>query len=188
MWQISDQSLLAPPRHRRCQSCVSDVQTCGQRRVLIGRSNPLRSMQLLPDAFTLEPPPPMLPQLEHGLQPAEARSSSGEYVPLDFLEGDWKQLSNGPWERCESIPVLEGRAIIWVLQHLARSSLQHGRKHLILTDSMSCSLALSKGRSSNSSMNRICRQAGAILLATGMRVSCRWIPSEINPADRPSRG
>ena len=77
---------------------------------------------------------------------------------------------------------------VWVLQHLARSSKQHSMKHLILTDSMSCSLALSKGRSSMSSMNRICRQVGAVLLATGMRISCRWIPSELNPADSPSRG
>ncbi len=74
------------------------------------------------------------------------------------------------------------------MQHLARSSVQHGMKHLIFTDSMSCTLALSKGRSSVGSMNRVCRQVGAILLATGMRVSCRWIPSEVSPADGPSRG
>ena len=144
--------------------------------------------QFLPDCLTLEAPPPVLPVLEHAPLPSEAHGNSGDYVPLDFLSGDWKQLSNGPWERSESIPVLEGRAIVWVLQHLARSSKQHSMKHLILTDSMSCSLALSKGRSSMSSMNRICRQVGAVLLATGMRISCRWIPSELNPADGPSRG
>eukprot|EP00959_Pyramimonas_sp_CCMP1952_P129157 2700874-Pyramimonas_sp.AAC.1 len=27
----------------------------------------------------------------------------------------------------------------------------------------------------------------ALQLATGLRVQCRWIPSEVNPADRPSR-
>lgn len=145
--------------------------------------------QQLPDAFSLEVPPPVLPQLAHdAARHKEARGMDGNYVPLQFLEGDWKQLSNGPWERMESIPVLEGRAIVWVLQHLARSSKQHSFKHLILTDSMSCTLAITKGRSSTGSMNRICRQVAAILLSTGMRIGCCWVPSELNPADRPSRG
>lgn len=142
---------------------------------------------LLPDVETLKVNESAVPAGVGGPL-AEARGLSTEHVPLRFLEGDWKKISNGPWERQEGIPTLEGRAIVWVMQHLARSSVQHGRKHLILTDSMSCTLALSKGRSSVSPMNRVCRQVGAILLATGMRVSCRWILSEMNPADGPSRG
>lgn len=142
---------------------------------------------LLPDVETLKVNESAAPAGVGGPL-AEARGLSTEHVPLRFLEGDWKKISNGPWERQEGIPTLEGRAIVWVMQHLARSSVQHGGKHLILTDSMSCTLALSKGRSSVSPMNRVCRQVGAILLATGMRVSCRWIPSEMNPADGPSRG
>ena len=69
-------------------------------------------IQFLPDCLTLEAPPPVLPVLEHAPLPSEAHGNSGDYVPLDFLSGDWKQLSNGPWERSESIPVLEGRAIV----------------------------------------------------------------------------
>ena len=42
----------------------------------------------------------------------EVDDDSWENLILDFLSGDWKQLSNGPWERSESIPVLEGRAIV----------------------------------------------------------------------------
>ena len=139
---------------------------------------------LLPDVETLKVNESAVPAGVGGPL-AEARGLSTEHVTLRFLEGDWKKISNGPWGRQEGIPTLEGRAIVWVMQHLARSSVQHGRKHLILTDSMSCTLALSKGRSSVSPMNRVCRQVGAILLATGMRVSCRWIPSEMNPADGP---
>lgn len=144
----------------------------------------------LPDPESLQVPAAAdLAVLEHGHKNlSQAQGLSTDYVPLSFLDGDWRQLSNGPWERVEGIPCLEGQAIVWVLQHLARSSKQHSRKHLILTDSMSCTLALSKGRSSTKTLNRICRQAGALLLATGMRMSCRWIPSEINPADGPSRG
>ena len=61
-------------------------------------------------------------------------------------------------------------------------------KHLVLTDSMSAILAFSKGRSSSGAMNRVCRQLSALLFATGMRFAVRWVPSELNPADAPSRG
>eukprot|EP00959_Pyramimonas_sp_CCMP1952_P043410 907848-Pyramimonas_sp.AAC.1 len=31
------------------------------------------------------------------------------------------------------------------------------------------------------------RQMAALQLATRLRTRCRWMPSEVNPADRPSR-
>ena len=77
--------------------------------------------------------------------------------------------------------------MVWVLQHLGRSSKNLGCRHLILSDSMSVVLALSKGRSSTRPMNRICRQIAALEFITGMQLSVRWVPSEVNPADQPSR-
>ena len=76
---------------------------------------------------------------------------------------------------------------MWLLQHLARSQRNLGKKHLVLSDSMSAILAISKGRSSTSSMNRVCRQVAALCFFTGMSLEGRWIPSELNPADLPSR-
>ena len=109
-------------------------------------------------------------------------------VPVEFVGSDWRQVDGAKWDREEAIPILEGRALIWLGQHLARSRKQHGKKHLILTDSMSAILALNKGRSSAGTMNRVCRQHAALMFATGMFFSLRWVPSELNPADRPSRG
>ena len=113
----------------------------------------------------------------------------GDYmeVPLDFIGEDWKQIDGSKWDRVESIPILEGRAVVWLLQHLARSQKNLGKKHLVLSDSMSVTLALTKGRSSSSPMNRICRQVAALSFASGMHLHLRWIPSELNPADLPSR-
>ena len=108
-------------------------------------------------------------------------------VPLDFIGDDWVKVDGSKWDRVEPIPILEGRAVVWLGQHLARSQKNLGRKHLVLTDSMSVTLALSKGRSSTSSMNRICRQMAALEFATGMHLHTRWIASELNPADGPSR-
>eukprot|EP00438_Fugacium_kawagutii_P010865 Skav216249 [mRNA] locus=scaffold20:133295:138540:- [translate_table: standard] len=149
------------------------------------------TVHTIEEGFTLLPDCVEIPRSLRALSAGDSFSlpmRTDSFVPLSFIGGQWKQLSNGAWGRHESIPILEGRAIVWVAQHLARSSKQHHRRHLILSDSMSCTLALSKGRSSNSGMNRVCRQVASVLLATGLRISVRWIPSELNPADRPSRG
>ena len=108
-------------------------------------------------------------------------------VPLNFIGEDWGKVDGSAWDRQEAIPILEGRCIVWLLQHLARSQKNLNKKHLVLSDSMSVVLALSKGRSSAGAMNRICRQVAALELATGMHVHTRWLPSELNPADLPSR-
>eukprot|EP00972_Heterocapsa_arctica_P026627 3919869-Heterocapsa_arctica.AAC.1 len=52
---------------------------------------------------------------------------------------------------------------------------------------MSIVLMLAKGRSSSTSLNRICRQWGAYCFASGVVPTVRWIPSERNPADAASR-
>lgn len=130
------------------------------------------------DCETLEP--------KQQLEQSCVRASFPE-VDLDFIGEDWSEVEGSRWDRVEPIPILEGRALVWLLQHLARSQRNLGKKHLVLSDSMSAILAISKGRSSTSSMNRICRQVAALSFFTGMSLEGRWIPSELNPADLPSR-
>ena len=108
-------------------------------------------------------------------------------ISLELLDGGWKVLSSQPWERREPIVILEGRALVWIVQHLARSCSNHGKRHLILTDSMSGVLSLTKGRGGTSASNRICRQVGALSLACDFDLHFRWIASELNPADAASR-
>ena len=48
--------------------------------------------------------------------------------------------------------------------------------------------ALCKGRSSAPPLLRLCRQAAAIIMAMDIRPLLRYIASEVNPADGPSRG
>ena len=109
-------------------------------------------------------------------------------VPLEMLEGPWRRVESAKWNRSEAIPILEGRALVWLFQHLARSQHAHGKRHLVLSDSLTATLSWAKGRSRAKTMNRVCRQLGAVTLATGMNISVRWMPSELNPADGPSRG
>ena len=108
-------------------------------------------------------------------------------VPLGFIGEDWSKGESAQWDRMEGIPTVEGRSVVWLGQHLARSQKNLGRRHLVLTDSMSVTLSLTKGRSSTRSLNRVCRQMAAIEMMSGMQFCYRWIPSELNPADFPSR-
>ena len=62
------------------------------------------------------------------------------------------------------------------------------KRHVILSDSMTAACAFSRGRAHTWELRRVCQQFGALCLATGAQVTVRWIPSEWNPSDCPSRG
>ena len=57
----------------------------------------------------------------------------------------------------------------------------------MLVDNMSLNLAVNKGRSGSSLLKPICHEVASLTLSTGTRFVCRWIPSELNIADGPSR-
>ena len=82
----------------------------------------------------------------------------------------------------------EMRTAVGVLRHLARSRPVWNHKVLILMDSMAAMGVISKGRSSSPPLLRLARQAAAISLVFGIFPMVRYILSEVNPADGPSRG
>ncbi|CAK0870850.1 unnamed protein product [Prorocentrum cordatum] len=80
-----------------------------------------------------------------------------EDVPIDMVRGEWRVVSSGGWERSEGIATLEGRSLVHALRHALRDSRAVGRRILWLTDSMTATLSLGKGRSSASGMMRVAR-------------------------------
>ena len=74
------------------------------------------------------------------------------------------------------------------MKHLLRSHHSFNKRHLILSDSISAVCALDRGRGRSFKMRRVTQQIGALILASNTSFSYRWIPSEWNPADGPSRG
>eukprot|EP00959_Pyramimonas_sp_CCMP1952_P251431 5254076-Pyramimonas_sp.AAC.1 len=53
---------------------------------------------------------------------------------------------------------------------------------------MSVAGAVSKSRSGSRAMLHVTQSIAALSLATGSSLHCRWLPSEWNSADGPSRG
>ena len=75
-----------------------------------------------------------------------------------------------------------------VLRHLSRNRAAWHSRVLVLTDSMVSLGSLAKGRSSADALLRVCRASAAVQLAVGIRLYLRYVPSEQNQADGPSRG
>eukprot|EP00969_Alexandrium_andersonii_P282730 12499378-Alexandrium_andersonii.AAC.1 len=66
------------------------------------------------------------------------------------------------------------RAGLASLRRRARARDQWGARVLQITDSLVTLGAYSKGRSSSSAVNRLCRRAAAVLVSTGIRAYWRW--------------
>ena len=72
----------------------------------------------------------------------------------------------------------------WIASHPNR----WGTRVLAIVDSQVTVGAFSKGRSSKAILNGVARRLGSLLLATGIKVYWRYIRTNRNHADGPSRG
>ncbi|CAK0798858.1 unnamed protein product, partial [Prorocentrum cordatum] len=100
---------------------------------------------------------------------------------------DWKVCFYGRFNRAADIVILEGEALVMGVRHFVRNTANHGRRLLLLCDKMGLVLASGKGRSSVPSLNLVLRRLAAISIFANIDITVRWIPSELNPADAPSR-
>ena len=87
----------------------------------------------------------------------------------------------------EPVHIIEARSILGAVKHRSRDHHAHGTRILVLNDNMGVVLACQKGRCCNYPLLRIIRRISAHALAAGIRVYVRWIPSELNVADKDSR-
>ncbi|CAE7226828.1 unnamed protein product, partial [Symbiodinium sp. CCMP2592] len=91
------------------------------------------------------------------------------------------------WRHSDGILVLEAHALLKSLARIAHTRWGQSIRQLLLVDNMAVALAFDRGRSKNFKMLRIIRKLGALCLARNILPSVRWIPSEYNSADEPSR-
>ena len=111
-------------------------------------------------------------------------------IPSSFMQpGKWKTCLMGKWgRRGEHITLKEGRSLVLAFRRLCRSSHNRHKRHLVLVDNLSLAFCANKGRAHSYSMLRITQQLAALQLAGSFSYRVRWIPSELNVADGPSRG
>ena len=109
-------------------------------------------------------------------------------LPSTLLVDDrWTLAIQKKWEFPEHINVLELRVAVSAVQRAARDSRHLGKRLLVLSDNMVAVCLLEKGRSRIRGLNRLCRKAAGYLLATGMGLRIRYLETDRNPADGPSR-
>lgn len=109
-------------------------------------------------------------------------------ISRDLLrEEDWKVLFSTRMTLPEHITLLEGRGIAQALRHKARSSNHFHKRHVHLNDNLGMVLSFDRGRAKNKALLFQCRRGAAHAIATDSEYHFRWIPSEFNIADKPSR-
>ena len=96
-------------------------------------------------------------------------------------------MRTGVWQSAEDILILEARVLVKAIQRLAKTRLGACVRQLFLCDNMSVVLAFERCRSSSFGLLVQIRKFQAYVLASGIQVSVRWIPSELNESDEGSR-
>ena len=104
----------------------------------------------------------------------------------------WRVAVSHAWRDEEHINALEVRSVLtsvrWMMTRPA--VLADGADHrrvLVLCDSSATVGSINKGRSSSHRLLRPLRSITSLVLAAGLYLTVRWIPTLMNPADGPSR-
>lgn len=111
-------------------------------------------------------------------------------IPDVLMEpSQWRTVKMGKWAYTqEHITLKEARALLIAVRRMSRSSSHRDKKHLILLDNLALVFAVCKGRAHSFDLLRVIQKISAICLATNIGLKPRWVRSEVNVADAPSRG
>lgn len=101
----------------------------------------------------------------------------------------WRPVVSKPWARVHPSHITSGElfALTIGVRHAVAACRACDSRILLLTDNAAVLGAVQKGRSSAASLRSPMRVLAAWLLASGVRLEARYVPSASNPADEPSR-
>lgn len=122
----------------------------------------------------------------------EEERSSQPLVSASFatrLQGTlFKTAVSTAWRfRNLHINMLEAEAAVLATRHMATSPISRNCRVVLLIDSTSALGAVAKGRSSSRLLNNIRRRLAVAEIAANVQILAHWVPSALNPADKPSR-
>lgn len=110
-----------------------------------------------------------------------------EISPELLSPTDWSTQFATNMKHPEHITLLEARGVIQSLRHKARTFSSFHSRHVHLGDNLGMILSFDRGRAKNKALLFQCRRSAALAVATDSEYHFRWIPSELNVADSPSR-
>ena len=99
----------------------------------------------------------------------------------------WSPVCWGKWIHDENIGVLEARTVYKAVKRLCMTRYGHDIRHVHLCDNLGVVLSIERCRSKNFKILKVVRCIAAYCLARNVHLSVRWIPSELNVSDEPSR-
>ena len=115
-------------------------------------------------------------------------SDDFEEIPAPFLAKTlWEPKLWGKWEFNAGILELEARALVKSLRRVALSVFGSDIRQLLLADNMAVVLSFDRFRARNYRLLKQIRVFTSYLLARNIAATVRWIPSEFNNSDEPSR-
>ena len=111
-----------------------------------------------------------------------------EEIPSHLLaKSKWEPKLWGKWSFEGQILELEGRALVKSLRRVATSVFGSDIRQLLLADNMSVALSFDRYRSRSYPLLKQIRRFSSYLLSRNITAVVRWIPSEFNSSDEPSR-
>ena len=110
-------------------------------------------------------------------------------MPLEVVETcGWVDVASGRWRhQNENVIVLESRAPTRGVEILASTQQLFQKRCVALVDNLAAALSSERRRSRNFLVLTCIRKLAGLCLALDLAVTVRWISSEINISDRPSR-
>ena len=99
----------------------------------------------------------------------------------------WTPMFWGKWEHKENIGILEARAILKSIKRVCLTRYGHDIRHLHLSDNLGVVLSVERSRSRNFKLLKVIRCIAALCFSRNVQLAIRWIPSEFNISDEPSR-
>ena len=132
--------------------------------------------------------------------PGEQGASDGDGDDSDVLRGPasadivpaiqastWSTIVSARWRLQQHINALEAASTLTSLRWALSRPGTTNTRMLFLSDSSVVVAAFSKGRSSSPLLIPPLRRSAMLLLASNVRLSLVWVPTEVNPADAASR-
>ena len=130
---------------------------------------------------------------EYERDPWSAAADLGPAFPTSVTPADWHVAVRYAYPatsrvRQAHINEKEAGALVLAVRWAARSRRTRRCRLVVQSDSAAAVCAMRKGRSSKRGMRRQCRRLAALTLAHAITAEFRWVATDRNMADRPSRG